>query len=60
LQSTPGCSDPIKSLRRLLKTALRRDNLKCTDIRDVTRGASFSLGDEATGEAQEGFEGDSH
>jgi hypothetical protein len=35
LRPLPGCSDPIKALRGLLKVAARRFLLKCTDVRET-------------------------
>jgi hypothetical protein len=35
LQPEKGCTDPPKALRRLLKIALRRCNLRCLSAEEV-------------------------
>lgn len=35
LTPEPGTDDPIRMLRGLLKIALRRFHLKCTDVKEV-------------------------
>ena len=35
LVAKPGCSDPIRAIRWLLKMALRRFQLRCTNMREI-------------------------
>jgi hypothetical protein len=35
LVAKPGCDDPIRAIRWLLKVALRRFQLRCTSMREI-------------------------